>query len=72
MVRYSRRVGCRHEHSNQTGAGGLILDPVSDGKHVILIMLITGLIFVLVIGLGELADRAAERRRERKRHLRPY
>ena len=50
----------------------MIFDPVSDGKHVILIMLITGLIFLVVIGLGELAHRAGERRRERKRHVRPY
>jgi hypothetical protein len=50
----------------------VIFDPVSDGKHVILIMLITGLIFLAVIGLGELSNRAGERRRERKRHLRQY
>ena len=50
----------------------MIFDPVSDGKHVILIMLITGLIFLVVIGLGELAHRASDRRRERKRHVHPY
>jgi hypothetical protein len=50
----------------------LIFDPVSDGKHVILIMLIVGLVFVGVIGLGEWTHRMAERRRERKRQLRPY
>ena len=50
----------------------MIFDPVSDGKHVILIMLITGLIFLAVIALGELAHRAGERRRERKRHVRSY
>ena len=50
----------------------MIFDPVSDGKHVILAMLIVGLIFVAVIGLGELTHRAGERRRERKRQLRPY
>ena len=50
----------------------LIFDPVSDGKHVILIMLIVGLIFVAVIGLGELTHRVGERRRERKRQLRSY
>jgi hypothetical protein len=50
----------------------LIFDPVSDGKHVILIMLIVGLVFVGVIVVGELAHRANERRRERKRQLRPY
>lgn len=50
----------------------MIFDPVSDGKHVILIMLITGLVFLAVIGLGELAHRASERRSERKRHVRSY
>ena len=50
----------------------MIFDPVADGKHVILAMLIVGLIFVAVIGLGELTHRAGERRRERKRQLRPY
>jgi hypothetical protein len=50
----------------------VIFDPVSDGKHVILIMLLTGLIFLAVIGIGEWAHRVSERRRERKRQLRPY
>jgi uncharacterized protein HemY len=50
----------------------LIFDPVSDGKHVILIMLIVGLVFLGVIVLGELTHRWSERRRERKRQLRPY
>jgi len=50
----------------------LIFDPVSDGKHVILIMLITGLVFVAVILLGEWTHRIGERRRERKSRLRPY
>ena len=50
----------------------LIFDPVSDGKHVILIMLLVGLLFLAVIGLGELAHWAGERRRERKRQLRSY
>ena len=50
----------------------MIFDPVSDGKHVILIMLLTGLIFLAVIGIGEWAHRVSERRRERKRHLRAY
>jgi hypothetical protein len=50
----------------------MIFDPVSDGKHVILIMLITGLVFVAVIGLGEWTHRIGERRRERKSRLRPY
>jgi hypothetical protein len=50
----------------------ILFDAVSDGKHVIFAMLITGLVFCAVIGIGELVERAAERRRERKRLLRPY
>jgi hypothetical protein len=50
----------------------MVFDPVSDGKHVLLIMLITGLVFVAVIGLGEWTHRIGERRRERKSRLRPY
>jgi hypothetical protein len=50
----------------------MLFDPVSDGKHVLLIMLIVGLIFVGVIGLGEWTHRIGERRRERKSRLRPY
>jgi hypothetical protein len=50
----------------------IVFDPVSDGEHVILIMLIVGLVFLGVIGVGELTHRLGERRRERKRQLRPY
>ena len=50
----------------------MIFDPVTDGKHVILIMLIVGLVFLGVIFLGELTHRAGERRRERKSRLRSY
>jgi len=50
----------------------LLFDPVSDGKHVIFAMLVVGLIFCAVIAVGELLHRATERRRERKRLLRPY
>ena len=53
-------------------AAVLILDPVSDGKHVILIMLIVGLVFCGVIAVGELVERAGERRRERKQRLRAH
>jgi hypothetical protein len=52
--------------------GSLVFDPVSDGKHVILVMLIVGLVFLGVIGIGELTHRMGERRRERKRQLRAY
>jgi hypothetical protein len=50
----------------------MLFDPVSDGKHVLLIMLIVGLVFLAVVGLGEWTHWLGERRRERKRSLRPY
>jgi peptidoglycan/LPS O-acetylase OafA/YrhL len=50
----------------------ILLDQVADGEHVILVMLIVGLVFVAVIGLGELTHHLNERRRERKRQLRSY
>ena len=50
----------------------IVFDPVSDGKHVIFAMLIVGLVFCGVIALGQFTDRIGERRRERKRRLRPY
>jgi hypothetical protein len=50
----------------------MLFDPVTDGKHVIFAMLIVGLIFCSVIAIGELIERAGERRRERKRQLYPY
>lgn len=50
----------------------LIFDNVSDGKHVILAMLIVGLVFVGVIAIGELAHKANERRRARKQNLYLY
>jgi hypothetical protein len=46
------------------------IDPAEEGKKVIIGMLITGLIFVAVIALGQLADWAAHRREARK--PRPY
>ena len=48
-------------------SGPLILDAASEGKHVILGMLIVGLIFLGVILLGELANWAGHRRQARKR-----
>jgi hypothetical protein len=45
----------------------LVLDPVADGKHVILVMLLVGLLFLGVIGLGELTHYLGERRRGRRR-----
>jgi uncharacterized integral membrane protein len=50
----------------------ILFDPVTDGKHVIFAMLIVGLIFCAVIGIGQLVEHFAERRRERKRQLHPY
>ena len=49
-----------------------VSDPVSDGKHVILLMLATGLVFLLVVALGELSRWASHRRDERRRRLRTY
>jgi len=50
----------------------MLFDPVSDGKHVILAMLVVGLVFLAVIALGELAHRVSERRRARKQDAYPY
>jgi hypothetical protein len=45
----------------------MIFDAASEGTHVILGMLIVGLVFLVVIGLGELSHWAGHRRAERKR-----
>ena len=45
----------------------LLLDAASEGRNVILGMLVVGLIFVAVIGLGELTNAASHRRAERRR-----
>jgi hypothetical protein len=45
----------------------MIFDAASEGTHVILGMLIVGLVFLAVIGLGELSHWAGHRRAERKR-----
>ena len=45
----------------------MIFDAATEGKHVILGMLIVGLIFLVVIGLGELSHWAGQRRDERRR-----
>jgi hypothetical protein len=44
----------------------VILDAASDGSHIILGMLIVGLVFLAVIGLGELVHSAAHRRQARR------
>jgi hypothetical protein len=45
----------------------MIFDAASEGTHVILGMLVVGLIFLLVIALGELTHWAGHRRTERRR-----
>ncbi len=45
----------------------MIFDAASEGKHVILAMLVVGLIFLAVIGLGELSKWAGHRRAARRR-----
>jgi hypothetical protein len=46
------------------------IDPAEEGRKVIIGMLITGLIFIAVIALGQLAEWAAHRRQARR--PRPY
>ena len=50
----------------------MIFVEAADGLHVITAMLIVGLIFLSVIGLGELTHWLNSRRHARKRSLRPY
>jgi predicted transporter len=50
----------------------VIYDAVSDGKHILYGMLITALVFLAVIGLGELTRWAGHRRKVRKRGARAY
>ncbi len=50
----------------------MILDQAADGVHIILAMLIVGLIFLAVIGLGEFAHRVNHRRHARKHSLPRY
>ena len=45
----------------------MIFDAATEGKHVILGMLVVGLIFLVVIGLGELTHWLGHRRHERAR-----
>jgi hypothetical protein len=48
----------------------LLFDAATEGRHVILGMLVVGLIFLVVIVLGELTHWAGHRRAERKRSRR--
>ena len=50
----------------------MIFDAASEGTHVILGMLIVGLIFLTVIGLGELSKWAGHRRADRRRRRQAY
>ena len=45
----------------------LLLDAATEGRNVILGMLVVGLIFLGTIALGELTNYASHRRAERKR-----
>ena len=45
----------------------MIYDAASEGLHVIVGMLIVGLIFLTVIGIGELSSWAGHRRAARRR-----
>ena len=47
-------------------------DPVTDGKHILYAMLITALVFVVVIGIGEFTRWVGHRRKDRKRSARAY
>jgi hypothetical protein len=44
----------------------VIFDGASDGLHIIVGMLIIGLVFLAVIGLGELAKAMSHRRKARR------
>jgi hypothetical protein len=48
----------------------VIFDAATEGRNVILGMLVVGLIFLAVIGLGELSNWANHRRQERARQRR--
>jgi hypothetical protein len=49
----------------------MLFDAATEGRHVILGMLVVGLIFLGVILLGELTHWAGARRRARRRARRP-
>jgi hypothetical protein len=50
----------------------VIFDAASEGKDVITVMLVVGLIFLSVILLGELTHYLGHRRKERRRARRAY
>ncbi|MDX6450045.1 MAG: hypothetical protein QOH16_94 [Gaiellaceae bacterium] len=45
----------------------MLFDAATEGRNVILGMLVVGLIFLVTIALGELANYASHRRAERRR-----
>jgi hypothetical protein len=50
----------------------MLFDAASEGRNVILGMLVVGLIFLAVIALGELSHWASHRRAARKRSRQAY
>lgn len=50
----------------QEAGGEVVIDAAEEGKKVITGMLITGLIFIAVIALGQLSKWAAHRRHARR------
>ena len=44
----------------------MIFDAASDGSHIILGMLLVGLVFLVVIGIGEAVKAAGHRRKARR------
>ena len=50
----------------------MIFDAATEGRHVILGMLVVGLVFLTVILLGELTHWAGHRRAERRRARSTY
>jgi hypothetical protein len=50
----------------------VIFDAVSDGKHVLYGMLITALVFLGVVGIGQLTHWAGHRRQAKKHRARAY
>ena len=49
-----------------------VSDPVSDGKHILYGMLITALVFLAVIAIGEFTRWAGHRRQARRRGVTAY
>ena len=52
--------------------GAVLASAADEGRNIILSMLVVGLIFLVVIALGELNDWRARKRMHRKVAQRPY